>query len=241
MKRIFRTLLATALALPLAAVTASGAQAEANGVGLKPAFGWSSWSFVRSHPTAAKIEAEADAMKNSGLADVGYHNINLDDFWYQCPGSQGPNVDDNGRWVTDQTKFPPSGTTDGIQVVADYVHGQTKSMFMFELLVPAEQAQLDRVKGDKKTYDLEIRPRLMVQAIQELQDVGVEADHRVAVRRRPGVLRREQGQEQGTGHRVYDQLRRHHRPAGRAVPGEPAAAGADRRAHQGPRDRPSHH
>src|SRR5947207_2389367 len=60
--------------------------------------------------------------------------------------------------------------------LADYVHGQTKRMFMFELLVPAEKAQLDRVKSDKKAYDLEIRPRLMVQAIQELQDVGVEAD-----------------------------------------------------------------
>jgi 5-dehydro-2-deoxygluconokinase len=47
---------------------------------------------------------------------------------------------------------------------------------MFELLVPAEKAQLDRVKGDKKAYDLEIRPGLMVHAIQQLQDAGVEAD-----------------------------------------------------------------
>ena len=60
--------------------------------------------------------------------------------------------------------------------LADYVHGQTKSMFMFELLVPAEKTQLDRVKGDKKAYDLEIRPLLMAQAIQQLQDAGVEAD-----------------------------------------------------------------
>jgi len=60
--------------------------------------------------------------------------------------------------------------------LADYVHSQTKSMFMFELLVPAEKAQLDQVKGDKKAYDLEIRPRLMVQAIHQLQDAGVEAD-----------------------------------------------------------------
>ncbi|HEV2950162.1 MAG TPA: DUF2090 domain-containing protein, partial [Gemmataceae bacterium] len=36
--------------------------------------------------------------------------------------------------------------------------------------------QLDRVKGEKKTYDLEIRPGLMVQAIRQLQDAGVEAD-----------------------------------------------------------------
>src|SRR5262249_1678776 len=51
-----------------------------------------------------------------------------------------------------------------------------RSRFMFELLVPAEQAQLDLVKGDKKRYDLELRPRLMVQTIHELQDAGVEPD-----------------------------------------------------------------
>jgi len=47
---------------------------------------------------------------------------------------------------------------------------------MFELLVPAEKAQLDHVKGDKKAYDLELRPRLMVQTIMELQDAQVEPD-----------------------------------------------------------------
>ena len=47
---------------------------------------------------------------------------------------------------------------------------------MFELLVPAEKEQLDRVKGDKKVYDVEIRPGLMARAIEELQDAGVEAD-----------------------------------------------------------------
>jgi len=47
---------------------------------------------------------------------------------------------------------------------------------MFELLVPAEKAQLDRLKGDSKAYDLELRPRLMAQTIQELQDAGVEPD-----------------------------------------------------------------
>jgi alpha-galactosidase len=106
----------------VAVVAATPAQAENNGVGLTPALGWSSWSFIRKTPTAAKIEAQADAMKNSGLPALGYQYINLDDFWYQCPGSQGPNVDANGRWVTDTTKFPNSGSTDGIQVVANYVH-----------------------------------------------------------------------------------------------------------------------
>jgi 5-dehydro-2-deoxygluconokinase len=56
-----------------------------------------------------------------------------------------------------------------------YLHG-SKRLYMFELLVPPEKAQLDRVKGDQKAYDLQIRPGLMVEAIQQLQDAGVEAD-----------------------------------------------------------------
>jgi len=60
--------------------------------------------------------------------------------------------------------------------LSDYLHGKSRSLFMFELLVPAEKAQLDRLKGDKKAYDREVRPGLMVQAIQQLQDAGVEAD-----------------------------------------------------------------
>jgi myo-inositol catabolism protein IolC len=60
--------------------------------------------------------------------------------------------------------------------LSDYLHANGRSKFMFELLVPAEKAQLDHVKGDKKAYDVELRPRLMVQTIMELQDAQVEPD-----------------------------------------------------------------
>jgi len=60
--------------------------------------------------------------------------------------------------------------------LSDYLRAQSDSLFMFELLVPPEQAQLDRLKGDMKAYNLQLRPVLMVQAIQQLQDAGVEAD-----------------------------------------------------------------
>jgi Uncharacterized protein conserved in bacteria (DUF2090) len=50
--------------------------------------------------------------------------------------------------------------------LSDYLHTESHRLFMFELLVPAEKAQLDRVKGDKKAYDLELRPGLMAQAIE---------------------------------------------------------------------------
>ena len=47
---------------------------------------------------------------------------------------------------------------------------------MFELLVPAEKAQLEKLGGDKAAYDRELRPRLMVETIAELQSSGVEPD-----------------------------------------------------------------
>ncbi len=59
---------------------------------------------------------------------------------------------------------------------SDYLAGARGSRFMFELLVPAEKAQLDGFGGDKKKYDLQMRPGLMVRAIEELQDAGVEPD-----------------------------------------------------------------
>ena len=125
--REFRQILTAALvaAFLILGVLAAGVQnarAEKNGVDRKPVLGWSSWSFIREQPTAAKLKAQAHAMQNSGLQQLGYEYINLDDFWYQCPGSQGPNVDPYGRWVTDPSRFPPRGDTNGIQVVADYMH-----------------------------------------------------------------------------------------------------------------------
>jgi 5-dehydro-2-deoxygluconokinase len=61
--------------------------------------------------------------------------------------------------------------------LSDYLHSEkSRSRFMFELLVPAEKAQLAQLKEDKKAYDLELRPQLMARAIQQLQDAGVEPD-----------------------------------------------------------------
>ena len=50
------------------------------------------------------------------------------------------------------------------------------SRFMFELLVPATTQQLGALSGDVQAYDRKLRPALMLRAISELQDAGVEAD-----------------------------------------------------------------
>jgi 5-dehydro-2-deoxygluconokinase len=65
---------------------------------------------------------------------------------------------------------------DRLKRLSDYLHTNSCSKFMFELLVPAEKSQLDQLKGDKKPYDVELRPRLMAQTIMELQEAQVEPD-----------------------------------------------------------------
>jgi myo-inositol catabolism protein IolC len=47
---------------------------------------------------------------------------------------------------------------------------------MFELLVPATKAQMDRVQANKSAYDLRVRPELMVRTLRDLQDAGIEPD-----------------------------------------------------------------
>jgi len=116
------SLTAALLIALLAGGTLLNASAEDNGLERTPVLGWSSWSFLRQHPTASQMRAQALALHDSGLQTIGYQYVNLDDFWYQCPGPQGPNVDSYGRWMTDSSTFPADGDTDGIKVVADYIH-----------------------------------------------------------------------------------------------------------------------
>lgn len=60
--------------------------------------------------------------------------------------------------------------------LSEFLAAKGRSRFMFELLVPAEKTQLEKLNGDNTTYDRELRPSLMVEAIHELQDAGVEPD-----------------------------------------------------------------
>jgi 5-dehydro-2-deoxygluconokinase len=59
--------------------------------------------------------------------------------------------------------------------LGDWLHDHDRK-FLFELLVPAEEHQLQQVDGDTDRFDAELRPELMRRAIVELQDAGVEAD-----------------------------------------------------------------
>src|SRR4051795_1535261 len=62
-----------------------------------------------------------------------------------------------------------------LRELADWLHAHDYK-FLFELLVPAEQGQLDSVGGDTDRYDAELRPELMRRAIEVTQDYGCEVD-----------------------------------------------------------------
>jgi myo-inositol catabolism protein IolC len=59
--------------------------------------------------------------------------------------------------------------------LADWLHENDRK-FLFELLVPATDAQLEQVGGESDRYDAELRPDLMRRAIEEIQDAGIEVD-----------------------------------------------------------------
>ncbi|HZX20716.1 MAG TPA: DUF2090 domain-containing protein [archaeon] len=62
-----------------------------------------------------------------------------------------------------------------LKKISDYCK-KTGQKFIFELLVSPIEKQMEKLKGDKAKYDLELRPKLMVQAIKQIQDFGVEPD-----------------------------------------------------------------
>ena len=79
-------------------------------------------------------------------------------------------------------RYNPEGDADmnrrqieRLRVLSDWLHARGRK-FLFELLVAAEPHQLERVGGDVKRFETELRPGLMVTAITKLQDAAVEPD-----------------------------------------------------------------
>ena len=78
-------------------------------------------------------------------------------------------------------RYNPEGDKEGnsrqagrLKELSEYL-GNKENKFMFELLVQGTDEQLDKA-GSKDVYDQEIRPDLMVAAIKEIQDAGVNPD-----------------------------------------------------------------
>jgi hypothetical protein len=150
---VFAAILTTALTAATLLALAATASAEDNGASRLPVMGWSSWDFLRHNPTEAGVEAQAQALVSTGLKRVGYRYVNVDDYWYECPGPQGPTVDRYGRWVIDTARFPSQGSRNGIQALADDVHhlGLKFGLYVTPGISEQAVAHNTRIEGTRDT------------------------------------------------------------------------------------------
>jgi myo-inositol catabolism protein IolC len=106
-----------------------------------------------------------------------------DEFDFQYGDQFGEHIERfDPRFSKVLVRFNPDGDAEmntrqveRLKRLADWLHEHDRK-FLFELLVPAEPAQLESVGGDTDRYDAELRPELMRRAIEDIQDAGVEVD-----------------------------------------------------------------
>jgi myo-inositol catabolism protein IolC len=122
--------------------------------------------------------------KQSGLKlAMPVEKSGQDEFDFQYGAQFGEHIDQfDPAFVKVLVRYNPDGDADmnrrqseRLKELADWLHANDRK-FLFELLVPAEDAQLESVGGDTDRYDAELRPELMRRAIAGLQDFGIEVD-----------------------------------------------------------------
>jgi myo-inositol catabolism protein IolC len=147
---------------------ASGIDASTAGVLVDEQFG-----------SSVPEEAQAHGLKLAMPAERSGQNM----FDFQYGDDFGAHIE---RFHPDFTKvlvrYNPDGDAEENRVqlgklkrLSDWLK-QHDRKFLFELLVPAEDDQLETVGGDADRYDAELRPQLMRRAIADIQDVGIEVD-----------------------------------------------------------------
>ncbi|KAJ0695121.1 putative alpha-galactosidase [Helianthus annuus] len=82
-----------------------------NGLAQTPQMGWNSWNYFACNINETLIKETADALISTGLADLGYNYVNIDDCW------EALTRDIQGHLVPESKTFPS-----GIKALADYVH-----------------------------------------------------------------------------------------------------------------------
>jgi myo-inositol catabolism protein IolC len=145
-----------------------GIDAKASGVLVDEQFGGDVPKLAREHGLSLTMPVEKSGQDEFDFQygdDFGEHIEKFDPFAskvlvrYNPEGDAGMNERQLGR----------------LKVLADWLHEHDR-LFLFELLVPAEDHQLESVGGDTDRYDAELRPELMRRAIEDIQNHGIEVD-----------------------------------------------------------------
>ena len=124
-----------------------------------------------------------DAVKRGYLTALSTEKSGSHEFEFEYGSAFAEHIEAFGpTFAKVLVRYNPAGDaalnrrqTARLKQLSDYCRSANQ-LFMFELLVPATKEQMDRAPADKHTYDLQIRPELMLQAIRTLQDGGVEPD-----------------------------------------------------------------
>ena len=113
------------LALMLLALSTIHLDAQKPGWAVVPPMGWNSWNTFGGRINEEIVLGIADAMVTSGMKDVGYEYVVIDDCWQLGrKKSVISNLETNGRdargvILADTVKFPH-----GMKYLADYVHSK---------------------------------------------------------------------------------------------------------------------
>jgi alpha-galactosidase len=133
MKRL-KSLLATVLLLLSGAVTVAlapaAAQALDNGVARTPPMGWNSWNTFGCNIDETLIRQVADAIVTTGMRDLGYQYVVVDDCWFN------PNRDSAGNLQGDPGRFPS-----GMKALGDYLHGKGLKFGIYQVPLDKTCAQ----------------------------------------------------------------------------------------------------
>ncbi|HEX2240791.1 MAG TPA: DUF2090 domain-containing protein [Actinomycetota bacterium] len=123
------------------------------------------------------------AKKEELLFAMPVEKSGQDEFDFEYGEQFGSHIEEfDPSFVKVLVRYNPDGDTgmnerqtERLKRLSDWLQSNGRK-FLFELLVPAEPAQLESAGGDADRYDKEIRPGLMVRVIDELQRAGVEPD-----------------------------------------------------------------
>ena len=110
----------------------------------RPPMGFMTWNFFAENINENNIKAVADGLVSSGLKDLGYEYVFIDDGW------QGGR-DNRNRMIPDPKKFPS-----GIKVLADYIHSKGLKIGIYSDAAPLTCAGYTASLGfeelDAKTF-----------------------------------------------------------------------------------------